>query len=95
MQCSGKIEIQKRPALFRHPQSFVDCSMERSIRYIFFIDLESIQHKLSSDYSLNIYFSRRFPYIDGPSFSPYKALQNVDFSKVVYMQFFSGIVLTY
>ena len=46
------------------------------------IDLKSIQHKLSSDYSLNIYFSRRFPCIDGPSFSPYKPLQNVDFSKV-------------
>ena len=55
---------------------------------IFFIDLESIQHKLSSDYSFNIYFSRRFPYIDGPSFSPYKPLQNVDFSKVGNMQVF-------
>ena len=41
------------------------------------IDLENIQDKLSSDYSLNICFSRRFPYIDGPSFSPYKHLQNV------------------
>ena len=46
------------------------------------IDLKGIQHKLSSDYSLNIYFSHRFPYIDGPSFSPNKPLQNVDFSKV-------------
>ena len=36
LQYSGKIEIQKRPALFRNPQSFVDCSMERSIRYNFF-----------------------------------------------------------
>ena len=61
--------------------------MERSIRYNFLIDLESIQHKLSTDYSLNIYFSRRFPYVDGPSFSPYKSLQNVDFSKVGKMQF--------
>ena len=52
------------------------------------IDLESIQHKLSSDYSFDIYFSRRFPYIDGPSFSPYKPLQYVDFSKVGNMQFF-------
>ena len=52
------------------------------------IDLESIQHKLSSDYSLKIYFSRRFPYIDGPSFFPYKPLQNVDFSKVGNLQFF-------
>ena len=52
------------------------------------IDLESLQHKLSSDYSLNIYFSRRFPYIDGPSFSPYKPLKDVDFSKVGNIQFF-------
>ena len=63
--------------------------------YIFFIDLESIQHKLSSDYSLNICFSRCFPYIDGPKFSPYKPLQNVNFWKVGIMQLFSGIVLTY
>ena len=63
---------------------------------MFLIDLESIQHKLSSDYSLNIYFSRRFPFVDGPSFSPYKPLQNVDFSKVgITCSFFSGIVLTY
>ena len=55
---------------------------------IFLIDLESIQHKLSSDYSLDICFSCRFPYIDGPSFSPYKPLQNVDFSTVGNMQFF-------
>ena len=88
MQYFGKTEIQKRPALFRNPQSFVDCSMERSIRYNFLINLESIQHKLSSDHSLNIYFSRCFSYIDGPSFSPYKPLQNVDFSKVGNMQFF-------
>ena len=48
----------------------------------FLIDLENIQHKISSEYSSNIYFSRRFPYIDGPSFSPYKPLQDVDFPKV-------------
>ena len=96
LQYSVKIEIQKRPVLFWNRQSFVDCSMERSIRYDFFIDLESIQHKLSSDYSLNIYFSRCFAYIDGPLFSPYKPLKYVDFSKVDNMQFsFSGIVLTY
>ena len=69
--------------------------MERLIRYNFLIDLESIQHKLSSDYSLNICFSLRFPYIDGPSFSLYKPLQNVNFLKAGSMQFFSGIVLTY
>ena len=52
------------------------------------IDLESIQHKLSTDYSLTIYFSRRFPYIYGLSFSPYKPLQKVDFAKVGNMKFF-------
>ena len=51
---------------------------------------------LSYDYSLNVYFSRRVFYIDSPSFSPYKPLQNVDFSKVGNIQsFFIGIVLTY
>ena len=39
-------------------------------------------------YSLNVYFSRRFLYYDSSSFSPYKPLQNVDFSKVGNMQFF-------
>ena len=62
-------------------------SVNKSI--IFLIDLESIQHKVSSDYSLNIYLSRCFPYIDGPSFSPYKPLQNVDFSKVGNIKIFS------
>ena len=95
LRYSGKIETQKRPEIFRNPQSFVDCSMEMSIRYNFLIDLESIQHKLSSDYSLNIYFSCRFPFIDSPPFSPYEPLQNVDFSKVGNMQFFSGTVLSY
>ena len=32
--------------------------MERLISYDFLIDFESIQHKLSSDYTLNIYVSR-------------------------------------
>ena len=50
---------------------------------------------LSFDYSLNIYFSCRFPCIDGLSFSPYQPLQNVNFAKVGNMQFFSGIVLAY
>ena len=44
-----------------------------------FIDLVSIQRKLSSDYSLTVCFSRRFPHIDDLSFSPYKPLQNVHF----------------
>ena len=76
---SGKIQIQKGPAFFRNVQSFVDYSMEKSIRYNFLIDLENILHKLSSDYSFNMCFSRRFPYIDGPSFPPYKPLQNIHF----------------
>ena len=88
LQYSVKIKIQKRPALFRNPQSFVDCLMERLIRYNFFIHLESTQHKLSSDYNLNMYFSPCFPYIDGPSFSLYKPPQDVDFLKVGNMQFF-------
>ena len=45
-------------------------------------------NKFSSDYSLNIYFSCCFPYIDSQLFSLYKPLQNVDFSKVGNMQFF-------
>ena len=65
--------------------------MERSIGYNFFIDLESIQHKLSSDYSLNIYFSRRFPYSDGPSFSLYKLLQNVENMQFFFQELHSHI----
>ena len=65
--------------------------MESSIRYIFLIDLLKHSNKLSCDYSFNIYFSRRFPYIDGPSFSPYKPLQHVDFSEVGNMQFFQEL----
>ena len=42
-----------------------------------------------SDYSLNICCWRLSPYIDGPSFSPYKPLQNVRFCKVGNMQLFS------
>ena len=62
--------------------------MERSINYNFFIDLKSIQYKLSSDYSLNICFSHRFSYINGPTFSPFKPFQNVKFWKVGNIQFF-------
>ena len=54
----------------------------------FFIDFQSIKHTLLSDYSLNICFWRCFLYIDGPSFSPYKPLQNVNFRKVGNMQIF-------
>ena len=65
LEYSGKIQTQQWPALFRNFQSFVD--------------LESIQHKLLSDYSLTVDFSCRFPHIDGLSFSPYKPSQNVHF----------------
>ena len=41
--------------------------------------------------SLNIYFLCRFPYIDGPSFSPYKPLQNVDFQRSVTYSFFQEL----
>ena len=57
--------------------------------------LQSIQHKLSSDYGLNICFSHRFPYIDGPSFSPHKPLQSVRFGKVGNMQFFFQELYSY
>ena len=41
-----------------------DCT---DLDLIFFLtDLNSIHNNLSSDYSLNICFSRRFPYTDGP-----------------------------
>ena len=53
LQYSVKTEIQKRLALFWNPQSFVDCLIEKSKRYNFF-DLESIQRKLSSYYSLDV-----------------------------------------
>ena len=52
------------------------------------IDLEGIQHKLPSDYGVNICFLLHFPNVDSPSFSPYKPLQNVYFLKVGNMQFF-------
>ena len=37
LQYSGKIKIQKRPALFQSLQSFVNCSMKRSMRYNFLL----------------------------------------------------------
>ena len=36
LQYSGKAKIQKRLAQFRNPQSFIDRSMERSIKYNLF-----------------------------------------------------------
>ena len=68
----AKIQTLDQPEFFQNLQSFADCSMKMLIRYDFLIDLESIHNKLSSDYSLNICFSRRFPCTDGQSFSQYK-----------------------
>ena len=62
--------------------------MKLSIRYNFLIDLDSTDDMLSSDYSLNVCFSPRFPYIDGQRFSQCKPLQNVHFWKADNMQFF-------
>ena len=47
--------------------------------------------------SLNVCFFRRLPYIDGPSSSSYKPLQNVRFWKVgnEHVLFFPEMVLTY
>ena len=73
-------------------------SIKSGIKYNFLTDLESIEHELLSDnslYSLNICFLRRFPYIDGPSFSPYKLYKMSIFEKSVTCSFISGIVLTY
>ena len=47
---------------------------------------------LSFDYNSNICFSRAFLYGDGPSFSLYKPLQNVNFERSITCSFFSGIV---
>ena len=72
--------------------------MERSIRYNFSIDLESIQHELSSDYSLKKYISRAvFAILTVHHFlrKQNKPLQNVDFSKVGNMQFFFPRNCTY
>ena len=64
---------QHFPGIF--PGSLADCSMEKSIKYNFFIDLESIQHKLLSEYSLNV--SRTVTLV--VNFSPYKPLQHIHF----------------
>ena len=47
---------------------------------------------LSFDYSLSICFSRPFLYSDGPSFSPYKPSQNINFERLVTCRVFSRIV---
>ena len=60
LEYPGKIQIQDQPEFFQNLQSFVECSMKMSIRYNFFIDLDSIHNKLSSDYSLNVCFSCHF-----------------------------------
>ena len=93
MNCNTLIKFrQKRPALFRILQSFVDCLVEMYIRYNFFIDLESIQYKLSSDYSLNICFLCCFPHIDGPPFSLVKIASkgtSLKAARIVLVTFYS------
>ena len=64
LEYPGKYQTQEVPEFFQNLQSFADCLMKMSIRYIFLIDLDYIHNKLSSDYSLNICFLRRFPYTD-------------------------------
>ena len=64
-------EIQTRLRLFRNLQSFVDCSAERSIRYIFFIHLESIHHKLA--------FFQEFFFRDGKTYCYTNFICNADF----------------
>ena len=63
--------------------------MERSIRYDIFIDLENIQHKLSSDYSTSICFSRDFPDIGSITFSVHTFTKCPILKGRLKMQFFS------
>ena len=67
-----RIQTQDQPIFFQNLQSFADCSTKMSIKYNFWIDLDSIHNKLSSDYSLNICFSCRLPCTNGQSFYQYK-----------------------
>ena len=60
LQYSGKILKKSFSGIFKG-SSIVRWKGRKGI--VFLVDLESIQHRLSSDYSLNICFSRRFPYI--------------------------------
>ena len=95
LNCNTLVKLRYRNGQHYSGILKVSCSMESRQGIIFLIDLESIQHKLSSDYSLNIYFSRRFPYIDSHHFlrtNPYKILI---FRRSVTCSFFSGTVLTY
>ena len=56
LQYSVKLNTEVA-STFPESSKFHDCWMEWSIRYHFFIDLESIQHKLLSDYSLNMFLA--------------------------------------
>ena len=93
LKYSVKIQIQKRPGELIH--GVVDCSEEWSIRYNLFWLIWKAFSISSHLIVVWICFSRHFPHIDGPSFSPYKPLQNVCFYRSVTCSFFSGIALTY
>ena len=60
-------------------------SIARRYGIMFFIDLDFDFAFNISSHGLSTCFSRRFPYIDGPPFSPYKPLQNVNFFKGLVM----------
>ena len=96
MQYFGKIEIQKRPGLFRNPPRFVDCSIERSIRYNFFWLIWRAFNISSHLIIVWIYISRAvFPILIVHHFlhtNPYKMSI---FQRSVTCRFSSGIVLTY
>ena len=64
--------------------------MERSIRYNFLIDLESIQHKLSSDYGLNIcmLLAPFFLYFVVHHFLPTNSYKMSSFERSVICSFF-------
>ena len=68
MNCNTlvKIQIKEWLALFQNLQSSVDCSMERLIRYKF-SDLESIQHKISSDHHYTFIISQLWSRTPGTS----------------------------
>ena len=65
--------------------------MKMLIRYTFLFDLDSIQKKLSSDYSLSIRFSCHFAFSNGQSFCQYKPLQIVRFCRVGSIPFFNEL----
>ena len=64
------------------------------VEKVFLVDLESVQHKLSSDKSLNTCYSSRFSHIDGPSFSSIKVYRMSIVERSLTFSL-SGILLAY